>query len=275
MSLILVANALAEDKTVNDVKGNTVMMQPLQVQIDIGTLAVDALRKPRVIGTGAVEANLNCVTWPDFCYLSENKRTLFFHEGSAKEDKKNKVEFELPGPARIALVGDFIPGECEEIVIVTDGIKTAEKNEKKVIWFRRSGSGIAQIDLTDEQENRVGSLLAGAAADLDLLVVDTRKTLDLVIVEKANKESAAQAVVYRWTAPGSLVKSSTPVMSEDDEPTSIDPADIDDDKDLDLVVKTASSSRYSFLQLRQTFVNAIIPSANFTLLPSEPVEVPE
>lgn len=248
------------------------LMQPLSVQVLHTAAAADAPIS-RVVSTGAVAAALNCDEWPDYCYLSANRRTLFVQLGSASGTAVAPLAMPLPGIARIAAIADFIPGECEEIVIATDGGSEAER---RVVWFRRSGGTVAQF----KDETRSGVPLCGAVADLDLLVVGGNRTADFIVVEKASKTAAAQVVAYRWTGPlvGDGTKRTVPVMSKDDEPTSIDPADIDDDKDLDLQLKTSSSSQYSFFQLRQTLVNKVIDGGapgTFDLAPAHPVEVPE
>lgn len=276
LTLLAVVGAThAEDQKQGILGGPTApnaLMQPLSVQV-LHTVAAADVPVSRVVSTSAVSATLNCDEWPDYCYLSANRRTLFVQLGSAGGTSVPPVSLPLPGIARIAAVADFIPGECEEIVIATDGGSEAER---RVVWFRRSGGTVAQF----KEESRSGVPLCGAVADLDLNVVGGARTADFIMVEKPGKAMPAQVVVYRWTGPLAVdgTKRTVAVMSKDDEPTSIDPADIDDDKDLDLQLKTYSSSQYSFFQLRQTLVNKVIDGGapgTFDLVPANPVEVPE
>lgn len=279
-ALAFVGATSAEDTVQGTAKGPdaTMFRFPDEMQL-MNTVGVGTNTVAKVVGSGATVTNVNCDEFPDFCYISQSGKHLMLRLGEvfSTTDPPDAKSIDLQASARFVVVANFVPmqtGElvdCMEIAVVTAA-------PPKLLLYRWTDSGTtAQLSLFKTFALQHAPR-AVAVANMDTHDLGEAWGVHPEIIIATKGSGKPQIRVYGM-GPTAFESRFAPadVMSSADDPTSIDPADLDDDKDLDLDISSRSTLPIGGLQQRQTVHHTgyvANPIKNFSLTPDKPFTLP-
>ncbi len=190
----------------------------------------------------------------DSCALAADARNVSITLGAVAGGNGSKSTLDLGRAAKYLLVHSFETGASQQVCAV---FSSESGGYNELVIYGPDGSNSAAM----RERGRCslpGKPLRAVATDLT-----GDGTAEIIVVTSAGASSRATLGVYAQR--GTRVEPITApleVLSEGDtEPTSIDPADLDDDKDLDLIVRLRGSGGG---EKRQQLVNQLAPSGNFS-----------
>lgn len=191
----------------------------------------------------------------DTCDLAADARNVSITLGAIAGGSSSKGTLNLGRAAKCLLVHSFEAGASQQVCAV---FSSAAGGYNELVIYGPDGSNSAAMS----ERGRCslpGKPLRAVATDLT-----GDGTAEIIVVTSAGASSRASLGVYAQRG-GRIEPITAPLelLNEGDaEPTSIDPADIDDDKDLDLIVRLRGASGG---EKRQQVVNQLAPTGTFSL----------
>lgn len=216
-------------------------------------------------------ARLDADSFPDYCWIqktsvsgSPDRFDLVMKLGRGASDPERVVRpLALTGEPVIAFVGDFRGGDIHEVVLAA--------RDANMWYLRFFALDAGTLSITEKSSFELPrEPKRGYPMD-----IGGDRTLELGILSNFNVAGQPPKFAVYGTVSGSYgaIVGDTSILVTGDDPSSIDPADMDDDKDIDVLI-VGQVNAATRIANRQTLVNQLSQIGKIEFVPSATVATP-